>query len=333
MVIYKIIKITETTILDVLNGKNQGNFLEFKRFLDENFIIPENRCNIIKGYKILSSNQDRKISKNYENLNSTDAKNLIYCDHFISFFDEIWFGIANVNEIKSNDFHIEISNYKTDDNLNRDKIYARKGYELFAKNNNFYLFNSFSQDLLDNNNFKVLLLLSLVISNDFLMDNFKNKINKKFNELDIDEILSFRKKFAIYRIFDYEINEGRKESVAIFNKLKEYILQDKREVIMALCREIFDIKKDEFAINLEKEREDRVVGELEKNARLQKLMMIATFITILTLISVIADGFSIWDRMIKIFGFWFGLKFVKFWLLPNGFWNLVWICVQKPDWF
>lgn len=288
------------------------------------------------GYSLVTQKLDElKTNNNYKrnfDCYFIEEKVTSFADKFVVFNDE-YYAInddKNSDEYFYNKFYLLKSESEFNDLVDRYKItnlYKRDsgGYMVGFNNNTFICFSQMSTDsgLNSPNVFKILFLQILSISyrglNQEFIQNLQN-IDNKFDGFD-DEVVSsltskiydFRLKETSYDLYKSHIGD---ETYEIYKMIVEYFdFKNTFEKVSQVFQEIFAVKTREYEIkniklqndfnehikNLLEEQKKQTLEREKQSKKMNKFVMLATFITILTFISVIADIFNLWDRIKVIF--------------------------------
>lgn len=177
--------------------------------------------------------------------------------------------------------------------LSDDKLPDFGDYEIFERENsnfkvyfstNHYLCISKNSQIRDENVFKIIVLQIYFL----IYNELKNELWTTLKLQNTDEILNARDRFLKFKAQSgFLINENRTETFKIYQKIKNfYDIDAKQNEILMLCKEYFEIKN-----------ETRKIREFELSKRNQKFLAAITFIiTILSLVSILNDGFELLNK-------------------------------------
>lgn len=282
----------------------------------------------IPVYKIIS---DFKFYKNRDKQNfkkdeSQELNNIKFCDWVCSFFESDV--VFTLQEVKKNQNNYNHQSFKLIITTNLDQFndickthkdgtfYQRSNglYKIYANQTILVIYNQslgFKKETDDDkfdsekDNIKALVLWLFCISAEQIFHNTYSSIIQKYisSNINFNEILEKRDElFKDYLKFDNSINGSATEGRIIFENFKEFINLDKKfQNFIENFEEIFAISRNKYYLNLEEQREFDKKQESERSKKMEKLIFFATCITIMTLISVLADSFSLWDRIVEIF--------------------------------
>lgn len=279
------------------------------------------------GYSLVTQKLDKlKTKDNYKrnfDCYFIEEKVTSFADKFVVFNDEYY----AINDDKNSDeyfykFYLLKSESEFNDLAERYKItnlYKRDsgGYMVGFNNNTFICFSQMSTDsgLNSPNVFKILFLQILSISyqglNQELLQNLQN-LDTEFDDVVASNLTSkihnFRLKEIKCNLYKSHIGD---ETYEIYKMMVEYFdFKNTFEKISQGFKEIFFVKTREFQIkniklqndfnehikSLLEEQKKQTLEREKQSKKMNKFVMLATFITILTFISVIADIFNLWDR-------------------------------------
>ncbi|WP_228568288.1 hypothetical protein [Campylobacter sputorum] len=275
---------------------------------------------------IIDKIKQEKSSQYYKTYNCRLINaNIDVWDTFVIFNNNQFFALKSVDNIdykyKKNIFCF--TNNVKDFNAILDKytivnIFDRKNpkcdYKVGFSDNIFVCFSEISTDsnLKSQNIFKILFLQIVCIEYKKLNEQFLNEYKKLSSELNKQDLLNLTDKIKDFRLRQINLNLYKNhigdETYQIYMLLMDYFEFKKTFEDISKSYEIFFVlKTKEYEIDnanlqtkisknienlLEKENEAREI----QNKQDIKIRLITISIAILTIISIIADGLSIFDR-------------------------------------
>ncbi|CZE46704.1 hypothetical protein [Campylobacter geochelonis] len=319
-----------------LNPFEKGKFDRTKFDEKESKIgleFSEFESQIAQGVKSKEYKFKSDLGKIYAKFADDDSlKYLAYATHFISFFDgKILFAIRAISQenntqnplflhtyVEAEFDEICKNNAKNCEIFERAKIkkdnkeYCNYKVAISSQCFGVYQYNSSQNRILDKNILKVLLIQTLCLAYKNIYQNFNNMLKNSLNLDNIYEILELKKSLFIQKLTTkFEVSEDRQEALKIFEKAKDKFNLD--AILSVLSKdfdEFFNIKNEEYKIknakyqvefqdylkNLTTQQEKARIESEKRDKKMSKFVFLATIITILTCISVVADIFNLWDR-------------------------------------